>query len=325
MNIYKKKTMEKILLEEIERYKRLSTYNPKLTLTENVEISEAGFGFSPASTAREVETAIGKDVQTIIRDYKIAGMSVADVTRLLEKDAKAFEKELAKAFEKDLIAGYPKGTLGPAGKNLSKIDALRRMSSDAKSAGRPLTPAEMEAIIKDVASENKLKAATHEGKGGGNKPKKEEQQKWDNEPDPTKKKWNWKRMLKWGAAAGVSAAALYWIYTKTHGRTPPVPVPPPVPPVPPVPVPPRPSQYRSCPDTFPIAQFCKNETVRKVQGCLGITADGKFGPNTKTALEGKGLSGTSITQDTVNKVCNNNTSQVNPDVEDVDGQDPNTI
>ena len=244
---------------------------------------------------------------------------------LLEKDAKAFEKELAKAFEKDLIAGYPKGTLGPAGKNLSKIDALRRMSSDAKSAGRPLTPAEMEAIIKDVASENKLKAATHEGKGGGNKPKKEEQQKWDNEPDPTKKKWNWKRMLKWGAAAGVSAAALYWIYTKTHGRTPPVPVPPPVPPVPPVPVPPRPSQYRSCPDTFPIAQFCKNETVRKVQGCLGITADAKFGPNTKTALEGKGLNGTSITQDTVNKVCNTNTSQVNPDVEDVDGQDPNTI
>jgi hypothetical protein len=131
-------------------------------------------------------------------------------------------------------------------------------------------------------------------------------------------------MLKWGAGVGIGAAALYWIYTKSHGEEPPVPVPVPVPPVPVPPVP-NPSQYRSCPNTFPIAQFCKNETIKKVQGCLGVTVDGMFGPKTKTALEGKGLNGTSITQDTVNKACNTNTAQVDPDVEDVDGQDPNTI
>jgi hypothetical protein len=64
------------------------------------------------------------------------------------------------------------------------------------------------------------------------------------------------------------------------------------------------SDYKSCPETLPIAKFCKNETIRKVQGCLGITADGYFGPKTQTALEAKGVDGTSITQQTVDKVCN---------------------
>jgi hypothetical protein len=64
------------------------------------------------------------------------------------------------------------------------------------------------------------------------------------------------------------------------------------------------SDYKSCPETLPIAKFCKNETIRKVQGCLGITADGLFGPKTQTALEAKGVDGTLITQQTVDKVCN---------------------
>ncbi|MFZ4600465.1 MAG: hypothetical protein ACOYNN_17630, partial [Terrimicrobiaceae bacterium] len=62
----------------------------------------------------------------------------------------------------------------------------------------------------------------------------------------------------------------------------------------PVPVP-RKSQYTSCPDTFPINKFCKNSTISKVQGCLGIKSDGAFGPATQAALEAKGLSGTQIT------------------------------
>jgi hypothetical protein len=319
--------MRNLLSEEIERYQRLSFYNPKLTLTENTDIiSEAGF--NPATTAREVESAVGRDLQAIIKQYKIGGMSVGEITRLLEKDAKSFEKELQKAFTKDIEAGFPKGELGPAAKNLSKVDMLRRLSVESKSQGRALTPSEIEALIKEVAAENKLKASKFNPKKPPIKetePTPNEDDAWKKITDPNKNKWNWKKMLKWGAVAGVSAGALYYIYKKTHGEAPPPIVPPvPVPPVPVPPVPPRPSQYRSCPETFPIAQFCKNETVRKVQGCLGVTADGKFGPKTKTALEGKGVSGTSITQDTVNKVCGN-TAQVNPDIEDVDGQDPNTI
>ena len=67
------------------------------------------------------------------------------------------------------------------------------------------------------------------------------------------------------------------------------------------------SQYHSCPDTFPIAKFCKNSTISKVQGCLGIKADTAFGPATQAALEAKGLPGTQITQDSVDKACGGST------------------
>lgn len=62
--------------------------------------------------------------------------------------------------------------------------------------------------------------------------------------------------------------------------------------------------YKSCPDTFPIEKFCSNETIKKVQGCLGgLVQDGKFGPKTQSALEDKGLLGTKITQFTIDTVC----------------------
>ena len=61
--------------------------------------------------------------------------------------------------------------------------------------------------------------------------------------------------------------------------------------------------YTSCPETFPIAQFCKNSVIGKVQGCLGITADNAFGPKTQAALEAKGLPGTQITQNSVDTAC----------------------
>jgi hypothetical protein len=100
---------------------------------------------------------------------------------------------------------------------------------------------------------------------------------------------------------------------------PPVPVPPvPVPPVPvpPVPVPVKTSQYRQCSETLPIAMYCKNTTISKVQGCLGFTGrdlDGKFGPTTSGALVAKGVDGKSITQASIDKVCGGgSTSSNNP-------------
>jgi hypothetical protein len=89
---------------------------------------------------------------------------------------------------------------------------------------------------------------------------------------------------------------------------------------------PKTSKYHSCPDTFPIAQFCKNDTIRKVQGCLGIKADGAFGPGTQAALEAKGLPGTQITQDSVDKACGGtSTSQAdeNPEQQTISGDDNN--
>jgi hypothetical protein len=63
------------------------------------------------------------------------------------------------------------------------------------------------------------------------------------------------------------------------------------------------SRYKQCAETFPIAMNCKNSTIARVQGCLGITQDGAFGPNTSAALVAKGADGSSITQASVDKVC----------------------
>jgi hypothetical protein len=320
--------MENLLKEEIERYKRLSFYDTKKTLTENSSvISEAPTG---ASLFRDAENAIKggafKSIEEFIaKKMKFTTLELGDVTRLLGKSATEFAMELELAIAKDIQSGVKNG-MGPAFKEMSKVDVLRKMAQESRfKGGKALSKAEIEKIIGDVASENKLKASEFARESAGQGAK-EGEDAFRKITDPDKKKWPWKKLLKWGAGLGISVGVLYYIYKKTHNNTPPVPVPPVPPvPVPPVPVPPRPSQYRTCPDTFPIAQFCKNETVRKVQGCLGLTTDGLFGPKTKTALEGKGLNGTSITQDTVNKACSSNTAQVDPDVEDVDGQDPNTI
>jgi hypothetical protein len=68
------------------------------------------------------------------------------------------------------------------------------------------------------------------------------------------------------------------------------------------------SKYTSCPDTLPIKQFCKNETIKKVQACLRMPTKyqtGNFGPITQKALEGKGQDGTTITTETIVAVCGN--------------------
>jgi hypothetical protein len=61
--------------------------------------------------------------------------------------------------------------------------------------------------------------------------------------------------------------------------------------------------YRQCPETFPIAMNCKNSTIARVQGCIGVKQDGAFGPLTSQALVAKGADGSSITQATIDKVC----------------------
>ena len=63
------------------------------------------------------------------------------------------------------------------------------------------------------------------------------------------------------------------------------------------------SGYKQCPETFPIAMYCKNSTIARVQGCVGAKQDGAFGPNTSAALVAKGADGSSITQATIDKVC----------------------
>jgi len=62
-------------------------------------------------------------------------------------------------------------------------------------------------------------------------------------------------------------------------------------------------RYKQCSETLPIAMYCKNSTIARVQGCVGATQDGAFGPNTSAALVAKGADGSSITQSSIDKVC----------------------
>jgi hypothetical protein len=315
--------MKNVLLEEIEKYKRLSNYNPKMTLTENIKvISEAPFGVGAATTAKEVTSVLGKDIRAVMAEFKL-GMTEARLVELLGKDAKSFEKEWVGALQKDLNGGYPKGSLGPLAKELSKVELLRRITADTKSAGRALTKAEMNAIIADAKSVGKLKAANFVGKetktaAEGVKSTAEDVKVAEGlvTKYPTLKNLNWKRLLGWGAKAGIAVGALYAIYKMTHTDEPPIVTDTTTSGSTTTTTTTTGSKYKVCPDTFPIKQFCKNETIRKVQGCLKVTTDARFGPITQGALEAKGVSGTEITQATIDKVCNQQAATANTGYED---------
>lgn len=57
--------------------------------------------------------------------------------------------------------------------------------------------------------------------------------------------------------------------------------------------------YKPCSGTYSFG--CKSDVIAKVQGCLGLVSDGKFGPKTKSALSGKGF--TTFTDADVDKIC----------------------
>jgi hypothetical protein len=79
--------------------------------------------------------------------------------------------------------------------------------------------------------------------------------------------------------------------------------------------------YKPCTGTY--QKGCKSDIIAKVQGCLGLVTDGKFGPKTQAALSGKGF--TTFTDADVTKICNKNTTVVDTDIEDVDGENPNEV
>jgi hypothetical protein len=59
------------------------------------------------------------------------------------------------------------------------------------------------------------------------------------------------------------------------------------------------SSYKPCSGTY--SYGCKSNVIGKVQGCLGLVPDGKFGKKTKAALASKGF--TSFTDADVTKIC----------------------
>jgi hypothetical protein len=82
------------------------------------------------------------------------------------------------------------------------------------------------------------------------------------------------------------------------------------------------TNWREC--EFPLVVGCKGENVRKVQECLGIDADGKFGKGTKKAVNNNGY-GDDVSKEDYDKIiakCGGSTPtptptpyEVNPSIE----------
>jgi hypothetical protein len=80
--------------------------------------------------------------------------------------------------------------------------------------------------------------------------------------------------------------------------------------------------YKDCAGSYSLG--CKADAIAKVQACLGLVADGKFGPKTQAALTAKGF--TSFTDAEVDKICGKTpTPEVDSEFEDVDGDDANDL
>jgi len=70
--------------------------------------------------------------------------------------------------------------------------------------------------------------------------------------------------------------------------------------------------YKSCTGTY--SYGCKSDVIAKVQGCLGLVTDGKFGPKTKASLSGKGFEN-GFTDADVTKICEKQETKLTSDVD----------
>jgi hypothetical protein len=86
---------------------------------------------------------------------------------------------------------------------------------------------------------------------------------------------------------------------------------------------PRPvSPYKKCSGEY--KKFCKSDVILKVQGCLGIEPDGKFGSETQKALEKKGYN-SGFTDKDVDRICNKEVAPFIPgEIDTPDVTDKNT-
>jgi hypothetical protein len=81
------------------------------------------------------------------------------------------------------------------------------------------------------------------------------------------------------------------------------------------------SGYKDCAGSY--SYGCKADAIAKVQGCLGLVADGKFGPKTQAALTAKGF--TSFTDAEVDKICGKTQDQADEFTTQVDADNMDDI
>lgn len=109
---------------------------------------------------------------------------------------------------------------------------------------------------------------------------------------------SWANFLKWGLKLGLSAAVIYFLWKWFTGEEPTddegnvVPQPDPTPG----------TSYRDCEGQEVITMGCKSSDVRRLQGCIGVEADGAWGPNTQARMVELGL-GQGISVSDIDQIC----------------------
>jgi len=320
--------MENRIQETIDRILLNSSYNVKMTLTENLTNVITKVGRVGSATLKQL--AKFKYNRNILMD-------VEAMSKLLKLTDKEFETQLKNAIRKDLAKGVPVGTIGNNTRDIMKVKEIKeatnraatltkgeKLSKDAISEISKRVESDVTQLTREV-SESSIKAAEKRAaklaKDAGKTVADDVKNLGGTTSFLTKFRniTTWQgfkdSLKKWGLVTVLSAAALYALWNYFYGDKP-VPedaekiegVPPPVvkPPVvkPPVVKPPVQSRYRTnCKGTY--TKWCKSPVVAEVQRCLGLVPDGKFGPKTDAALKAKEFD-IGFTDNDVKRICNTN-------------------
>ena len=140
--------MKNLLSEELKRYRILSNYNTKLTLTENTEIISKNsiLNEQPGTTIKAAEEAL---LLLGTKIGKFTKMESGELTRILAMDETAFAAELKKAMKVDIKSGQK---VMVTANELSKIQVIREIVSQ-----KPINATQMNDIIKNVKNSNTIK------------------------------------------------------------------------------------------------------------------------------------------------------------------------
>ena len=314
------------LNESIKKILLNIQYDNKMTLKENfnsITLSEAGVG---SQSLADVKSVFG-ELKDVRATFNLA-MKESKILKLLEMDFDNFAKELEKAVKKDLQKGVPVGTIGPELKELSKVDAIRRISDEAKRTGQVVSPARVDAL-KNAAKLDNIKL-TSQVKIKPVVPKPPVQPSPVIVPPPPKKT-TWEEFKKWAGYVGlavVGSAAAYAVWKALSGngdnkelldvakkcgynsveefqaanfkcpKGGDI-------------VPPKPKQYRNCENETVQTYGCKSSLIRQIQDCLGVVIDGIWGPKTNTAISAnasKFLGG--FTKDDIKEICSSSSNKI---------------
>lgn len=312
--------MNKILLEEIETFRRISSYNPKLTLTEN----------RPGVNVTSATKALGSldDILNAFNFGKKSGVpslikKADDIAGYLAMSDDSFDDAFKKFIKKDYddalknakkadpnITSVP-NNLGPRAKDMSKLDTIRKIAreSDRLAALKPpqqLSQAKINKIIQDAKTANMSRINTFKPPTPRKPPTPQEVIQGEDvmKKIPWIKKQNWKEMVKTGIKYSIGLGVLYYIYTLTNKTEPPKideednlkPAPKP-----------GQSRYRNCDNEPKYTQGCRTKPdgpIGQVQSCLGgLVVDGKFWNRTQVALKAAGYPN-GFTIDDIPKICN---------------------